>query len=145
MPHVPVKDLVVTAQSDTVTAFGTAQTLTADEAKLMVEPIKRMQSIVDITGVGVSRRQRRDAGLDDLGGIAITGLLDSEDPNGLWALLKGSREARAHFTLTITYTSGHEVSADWVVSELESDHVVGDFVMAKGSLEARGTGYADTV
>ena len=146
MARVATRDVVVKATSTTVTAFNTAVTLTGNDAKLMLDAMKRLQTIVDITGVGVARRQRRDAGLDDLASVSISGLLDTSDTDGLWALLKGSRANRASFLLTVEYgDAANAIAANWLVGELESDHVVADFVMAKATLEAEGGGYADTV
>ena len=118
--------------------------LTGNDAQILVDPIKRMTEIVETTGVGVERRQRRDARLQDLGGITISGLLDPAVSTGLHRMLKSAYTAGAPLTLEIAYGGAaggadETVSANWLVSELEMSQAVGQFVMTKGTLEAQGT------
>ena len=144
MALLPVKNVVFKVKSTHITAFSAQVTITDDKSKVMLDPIKRMTTIVDTTGVGDERRQRRDAGLEDLGDVTISGLLDPAVANGLYALLVGSFGV-GEFELEVEYDATHSITANWLVEELESDHVVGDFVMVKAKLKAEGGGYDSTL
>ena len=148
MATVKTSDLVIKAMQGTgatIAGFNSAVTLTSAEAKVLIDPVKQLTSIVETTGVGVGRRQRRDAGLKDLGGITISGLLDPVDADGLYELLRLAYDGGLPFSLEVEYASGKSIKADWLVESLETDHTVGDFVMVKGSIVATGKGYANTL
>ena len=143
MALLPVKDVQLWVKSTHVTAFIAALQITDDKAKTMLDPIKRMTTIVDTTGIGDQRRQRRDAGLQDLADVTISGLLDPADNDGLYALLVGSFGV-GEFELDVRYSgssTNNNIKANWLVAELESDHKVGDLVMVKAKLQAEGSGF----
>ena len=135
----------------TLAGFNAQVKLSDDEAQVLIDPIKQMATIVETTGVGESRRQRRDAGLADLGGINVSGLLDPTDADGLYELLKSAHDAGASFELEVAYVDHatpaqrKSIKADWLVETLEIDHTVGTFVMVKGAVVANGKGYANTL
>ena len=148
MALIRVKDIVVKAKSSTVTAFNTAVTLSDDDAKLMIGAIKQMTSIVEHTGVGVGRRRRRDAQLRDLGSIEISALMDTADPDGMFALINGSYNAGAEFELEVVYvaTGNKSIKANWLVNNFDADHtVVGDYAMVKANIDAAGTGFVSSL
>lgn len=113
--------------------------LQSDDAKLMLGPINHLKEQVEITGVGITRRQRKDANLADTGDFEISGLMDAADPDGLVKALRSAQKAGNELVIRITYSAGVYVEAGWLVENLEIATSVGDFVNVKGSLKASGT------
>ena len=143
MARVAVKDVQVQAQIPGAGGppFNALVTLNNRDAQLLVDPISEMKEVVEITGIGVARRQRRDAALADVGAITVSGILDAADPDGLFKLLTTAHDAGDPIELVVRYgaAGAPTVTARWLVASVEYETSVGTFVMVRGSLEAEGT------
>ena len=117
--------------------------LTGNDANLIMDPIVRMRTIVELTGIGVTRRQRRDAALADVGSNALNGLLDTADPNGLFQLLNGADKTGRPFVVRAEYGGVDAfIDVSWLINAFEFTPTVGTYVMIKGSLDAEGSVFA---
>ena len=126
-----------------ITGFPIAapgELLTGNDANLIMDPIVRMRTIVELTGIGVTRRQRRDAALADIGSNSLNGLLDTADPNGLFHLLNGADKTGRPFVTRAEYGAVNAtIDISWLINSFEFNPTVGTFVMIKGSLDAEGS------
>ena len=109
--------------------------------KLTVSKLDEIRTIIETTGLGKGKKQRRDQKLEDLGNITVTALADFTAATGFSTIFGTIKASGTPYTLEVVWAPGKSFSAKFLVAMLSTPTDAGEFVGAS----VEGESYGDWV